>query len=141
MVYTVYTGLIDYEKAFDFVNRYDIVNDLMNEKAGSNFTKAIANMYDKTYYVPKISQTRRGEAIESVHGVTQGRKSSTSLFSFAIRNIPKAVNLPESFLAGHHVFQLADDATVNVNSVVKLATGFGSMHRKNVTTSVHEKLI
>ena len=124
---TLFIGFIDYEKAFDFVNRYDIVDDLMNEKAGSTFTKAVANMYEKTYYVPKISPTRKGEAIESVHGVTQGRKLSTSLFSFAIRNIPKAVKLPESFLAGHHVFQLADDATVNVDSVINLATGFGQV--------------
>ena len=67
---TLFIGFIDYEKAFDFVNRYDIVDDLMKEKAGSTFTKAVANMYEKTYYVPKISSTRRGEAIESVHGVT-----------------------------------------------------------------------
>ena len=124
---TLFIGFIDYEKAFDFVNRYDIVDDLMNEKAGSTFTKAVANMYERTYYVPKVSPTRKGEAIESVHGVTQGRKSSTSLFSFAIRNIPKAVKLPESFLDGHHVFQLADDATVNVDSIMNLTTGFGQI--------------
>ena len=89
----------------------------MAEKAGSVFTKAIASMYEKTFYVPRISSNRTGEPIVSAHGVTQGRKSSTSLFSFTMRNIPKGVKLPDSFLCGHHVFQLADDSSVAVKLV------------------------
>ena len=124
---TIFIGFIDYEKAFDFVNRYDLVKDMMEEKAGSIFTKAIANMYEKTYYVPKISANRTGEPITSTHGVTQGRKSSTSLFSFTMRNIPKNVKLPPSFLCGHHIFQLADDSSVAVNTLVNLCNGFGQL--------------
>ena len=124
---TIFIGFIDYEKAFDFVNRYDLVKDLMAEKAGSVFTKAIASMYEKTFYVPRISSNRTGEPIVSAHGVTQGRKSSTSLFSFTMRNIPKGVKLPNSFLCGHHVFQLADDSSVAVNKVVNLCSGFGQL--------------
>ena len=59
---TLFIGFIDYEKAFDFVNRYDIVDDLMNEKAGSTFTKAVANMYEKNILRAKnfANQKRRG---------------------------------------------------------------------------------
>ena len=61
------------------------------------------------------------------HGVTQGRKSSTSLFSFTMRNIPKSVSLPQSFLAAHHIFQLADDSSLVVNSIESLCDGFGQL--------------
>ena len=99
----------------------------MLEKAGMTFVKAVANMYLNTYYVPKIAENRSGEPILARHGVTQGRKSSTSLFSFTMRNIPKSVHLPESFLQAHHVFQLADDSSVATNSFEDLKTGFGQL--------------
>ena len=83
---SIFIGFIDYEKAFDFVNRCDLVRDMMSEKFGSIFTKAIASMYEMSYYVSKISAKRTGEPISAAHGVTQGRKSSTSLFSFTMRN-------------------------------------------------------
>ena len=124
---TIFIGFIDYEKAFDFVNRCDIVKDLMNDKAGSTFTKAIASMYEKTHYVPKISGNRSGEPIESVHGVTQGRKSSTSLFSYTMRNIPKSIKLPSSILCGKHIFQLADDASLVVTECRNLIDGFAQL--------------
>ena len=74
-----------------------------------------------------MTSQRTGEPILSKHGVTQGRKSSTSLFSFAIRDIPKAVKLPESFLKGNHVLQLADDASILTTSHSYLATAFRQM--------------
>ena len=124
---SIFIGFIDYEKAFDFVNRFDVVKDLMLEGAGAKFVKAIANMYLHTYYVPKITASTTGEPILAKHGVTQGRKSSTSLFSFTMRNIPKSVSLPPSFLQGNHVFQLADDSSIATNTITELNTGFGQL--------------
>ena len=124
---SIFIGFIDYEKAFDYVNRCDIVKDLMDEKAGSTFTKAVAEMYQKTYYVPKISENICGEPILALHGVTQGRKSSTSLFSFTMRNIPKSVNLPNSFLNGIHILQLADDSSVITDTIESLISGFSQL--------------
>ena len=115
------------KKAFDFVNRFDIVRDLMMEKAGARFVQAIASMYVKTFYVPKTSETTTGQPILAQHGVTQGRKSSTSLFSFTMRNIPKSVHLPDSFLEGNHVYQLADDSSIATNSFTDMKTGFGQL--------------
>ena len=91
---TIFIGYIDYEKAFDFTNRADIVKDLMVEKAGSIFTKAVSKMYQETSYVPKITGGKKRRSNIIKHGVTQGRKTSTSFFSFAVRNIPKAIKLP-----------------------------------------------
>ena len=128
---TIFIGFIDYEKAFDFVNRYDLVKDMMEQQAGSIFTKAIANMYEKNYYVPKVSVNRTGRSITSAHGVTQGRNSSTNFFSFTMRNIPKSVKLPQSFLCGHNIFQLADDSSLVANSITNLCNGFEQLDASN----------
>ena len=124
---TIFIGFIDYEKAFDFVNRCDVVRDLMAENAGCKFVRAVANMYQNTYYVPKVTETTTGEPILARHGVTQGRKSSTSIFTFVMRNIPRSVKLKDSFLQGNHVFQLADDSSIATNLFDELQTGFGQV--------------
>ena len=92
----LFVGFIDYEKAFDFTNRAEIVKDLMLKKVGSVFTRAIARMYRNTYYIPKVSKQRTGEPIRARHGVTQGQKTAANLFSFAISDIPKAIQLNDS---------------------------------------------
>ena len=84
-------------------------------------------MYQNTYYVPKVTMQRTGEPIPSKHGVTQGRRSSTNLFSFAITNIPKAVELNESFLNGNHVLQLANDASIIADSHNNLSVAFNQL--------------
>ena len=124
---TIFIGFIDYEKAFDFVNRSDVVRDLMADGAGDKFTRAVANMYKNTYYVPKVTDTTTGEPILARHGVTQGRKSSTTIFTFVMRNIPQAIKLKDSFLQGNHVFQLADDSSIATNLFDELKTGFGQV--------------
>ena len=111
---TVFIGFVDYEKAFDFTNRAEIVRDLVENKAGATFTNAISQMYSRNYYVPKFSTHKLGEPISAKHGVIQGRKSSTILFSSL-----------------HHVYQqlylsmqLADDASIISNSYNDLAIAF-----------------
>ena len=84
----------------------------MIKNAGSTFTKAVSSMYRSTHYVPKVNKQKTGTPIQALHGVTQGRKSSTSLFSFAISEIPNAVTKNPTFLQGNNVLQLADDASV-----------------------------
>ena len=122
---TIFIGFIDYEKAFDFVNRCDVVRDLIAEGAGCKFVRAVANMYKNTYYVPKVTERTTGEPIRARHGVTQGRKSSTSIFTFVMRNIPRSIKLKDSFLQGNHVFQLADDSSIATDLFNELRNGFG----------------
>ena len=95
------------------------MRDLVENEAGATFTKAVSQMYSRSYYVPKRSTHRLGEPISAEHGVTQGRKSSTNLFSFAISCIPKAMLSQDN-----HVLQLADDASIISNSYNDLAIAF-----------------
>ena len=108
---TLYIGFMDYEKAFDFVNRAHILNHLREKGAGAKFVKAIASMYGETYYVPKVCN-RIGEAITAKHGVTQGRQSSTSLFSFEVHEMAEHTVVNESPLNGIDLLQLADDTAL-----------------------------
>ena len=65
---------------------------------------------------------RLGEPISAEQGVTQGRKSSTNLFSFAISCIPKAMFINTDLLfQNNHVLQLA---SIISNSYNDLAIAF-----------------
>ena len=44
----LYIGFIDYEKAFDYINRANIIENLMRKGAGARFVKAVASMYEVT---------------------------------------------------------------------------------------------
>ena len=122
---SLFIGFIDYEKAFDFTNRCEIINDLMKKQAGSSFTKAISKMYHCTYYVPKISKLTTGDAILSKHGVTQGRNSSANLFSFSISEVPSAIYINDKIK--DNVLQLADDASIATTSHVNLSIAFNQL--------------
>ena len=110
----LFVALFDYEKAFDYVNRPTLIQDLVKHGIGSRFTKAICNMYTTTKYIPKISQSRLGEEISTNYGVTQGRCSSANLFSFYVHDLYKEannINMIE-FMDRYDLFQLADDIAV-----------------------------
>ena len=85
---TLYIGLLDYEKAFDFVNRYRLINDLVDNGADRDLVKNIFNMYSETFYVPKINDNRLGDEIRTMYGVTQGKTSSCDIFSFHNSDMP-----------------------------------------------------
>ena len=76
----LFIGYMDYEKAFDFLNRRLLIEKLQNRNAGSRFTSAIHRMYTNTSYRPKISESMLGEAIPTKHGVTPGQKNLYSFF-------------------------------------------------------------
>ncbi len=120
---TIFIGFMDYEKAFDFTNRADIVAELMEKDAGAKFTRSIANMYDETFYTPKINNKKFGKSITSKHGVTQGRKTSSNFFSFTMSEMHKAISTSNSYLKDIFLLQLADDAALlaeNIDSLSKL---------------------
>ena len=65
-----------YTKAFDYTNRAKLVSNLMGKGCGKLFVKAIAKMFNKSTYHPKLSGNRIGNGIISNYGVTHGRRSS-----------------------------------------------------------------
>ena len=89
----LYIGFLDFEKAFDFLNRANIIEHLKEKGGGSKFIKAVASMYEETFYFP-ILYNRMGKVISAKHGVTQGRQTSTSFFSFEVREMPNSINVP-----------------------------------------------
>ena len=72
----LYMGLMGYTKAFDYTNRVKLVSNLMGKGCGKLFVKAIAKMFNKSTYHPKLSGNRIGNGIISNYGVTHGRRSS-----------------------------------------------------------------
>ena len=53
---------MDYEKAFDYANRYELIQKLMAKRCGAQFTKAVAKMYKSTTYIPYVNN-KVGEPI------------------------------------------------------------------------------
>ena len=121
----------------------DVVTRLMNKGAGARFTRAIADMYDETFYVPKVCN-RIGEEICAKHGVTQGRQSSTSLFSFEVKELAENIVVPQSCLYGHHVLQLADDTGLMAEDTTILCDEFGqcfAFSKKNYMSVNNDKTV
>ena len=63
---------IRYEKALDFANRATIIKDMMKHNMGDKFVRAVADMYEENFYVPRIDRSMLGEPIQTFYGVTQG---------------------------------------------------------------------
>ena len=83
----------------------------MKSNAGDQFATALARMYIQTLYIPKINNNRLGNAIISKCGVTQGRKSSATLFSFEIHDMSESLMNP---ITPTFLLQLANDAAIAV---------------------------
>ena len=126
----LYLLLVDYEKAFDFANRAVIVSDMMKHELGDTFVRAVAEMYEETTYIPKIDQRSLGDPISTCYGVTQGRRSSTGLFSFLIRDMADTVNTNvayEDFMEPHNLAQMADDTILAAELRESLGGKFGTV--------------
>ena len=106
----IYVAFMDYEKAFDFLNRKHLMDKLVQKNVGKRFVKAIHSMYQTTAYVPKISNTQLGDRITTDHGVTQGKESSANLYSFYVSDMPTYVeHFTTDFMDPLNLVQLADD--------------------------------
>ena len=126
----LYLLLVDYEKAFDFANRAVIVSDMMKHELGDTFVRAVAEMYEETTYIPKTDQRSLGDPISTRYGVTQGRRSSTGLFSFLIRDMADTVNTNvayEDFMEPHNLAQMADDTILAAELRESLGGKFGTV--------------
>ena len=124
----LFIGYMDYEKAFDFLNRKLLVEKLQSRNAGSRFTSAISRMYTHTSYRPKISESMLGEAIPTKHGVTQGKKSSANLYSFFVSDMGTClIEYTEDFMDPANLCQLADDTATAAESTRSMGNKLGSL--------------
>ncbi len=132
---TVFIGLLDFEKAFDYMNRPTLMRNMMKDGIGSTFLKNLNNMYSEIRYLPKISSQLMDDPIMSEHGVTQGRTSSGNIFSYYISDMNEPMedkDYTDFMLA--NLLQLADDSIVladHIDSLSnKLADVFGYCDEK-----------
>ena len=110
---SLYILLLDYEKAFDYTNRVEIARKLSVDKAGSRAIRNFIHSYSNTAYVAKISNNEVGPDISTKHGLTQGKTSSSSIFSYYISDMHRAIDgvLPKDCFDPLNLFQVADDST------------------------------
>ena len=104
---------MDYEKAFDYANRSELISKLMNNGCGAQFTNAVAKMYASTSYIPYVNN-KLGDEIETSSGVAQGRNSSPNLYSFYVSDMPKCTDsiVTNDFMDPNIIAQLADDTAL-----------------------------
>ena len=122
--YDLFIGLLDYEKAFDFVKRYPLIMDLIDKRADRNLVRNIYNMYKETSYAPKIDQSSLGEEIKTLYGVTQGKTSSCDIFSFYTSDMPQCFENHEQNDINVKLLQLADDTVTPAFTTNCLADNF-----------------
>ena len=112
-------GVIDYEKAFDFANRYTLCKDMMEKRFGKRFITNFMNSYSSTSYIVKASSTERGDTIKTDQGLTQGKTTSANYFSLYVSDMPNGLNAGgnEDFMDPYYLLQLADDTTITAEIV------------------------
>ena len=99
-------------------------------------------MYSETSYVAKITENEVGPEIRTKHGLTQGKNSSASLFSYYISDMPDSISNinPADFFDPLNLFQVADDSTPLADSkeslVRKAIKVFDYSNRKYVVINV-----
>ena len=118
----VLIGLLDFEKAFDYMNRPIILDMMMNDNIGNLFLKNLARTYENTCYIPKLSCNELGNKIHTDHGVTRGRNSSCNLFSYYISDMPRCLEIIDThdFMDPLNLLQLADDSATLASSLQSL---------------------
>ena len=119
----LFVAFMDYSKAFDYANRFRIVSDLMKNRCGTNFTRAIANMYIETEYLPRLKGNMLGQSITTNYGVTQGRTSSAPIYSFYVSDMPDSLEniVCNDYMDPYNISQLADDTAIIAETLDSLA--------------------
>ena len=126
--------LLDYEKAFDYTNRAEIAKKLSSDNMDDRSIRNFIHMYSNTAYVAKISSDEVGPSIPTKHGLTQGKTSSASIFSYFISDMHEAIDniQPKDFFDPLNLFQVADDST-------PLADSKESLNRKAIAVFDYSK--
>ena len=120
----LYIAFLDYEKAFDFVDRCQLIKYMVEKNIDSRYAKAVFNMYGSTVYLPKISIAKIGKEIKTHCGMTQGKSSSANFFSFYVSDMAIETKTKEEKSL---VIQLADDT-----STIAFSASHLSLRLKNI---------
>ena len=137
---SIFIGLLDFEKAFDFTNRSILISDLMNKGIGKGLVQAIYNMYLETAYTPKLSKNLIGDEITTKFGVTQGRKTSGTLYACTISDMPNSIHtvVTNDFMDPNCLAQVADDTSIIAETLESLKMKFQGIF--NYTLQKHQHI-
>ena len=128
-------AFMDYEKTFDYVNRGLLIENLIDSGIDGKLATAIRNMYEQTYYLPKISNSKTSAEIKTEYGVTQGKLSSANFFPFYVSDMPRERESENTF-----IIQLADDTSILATSidalVYRLRKVFKYSDKKRLVTNM-----
>ena len=116
----VLIGIVDYEKAFDYTNKYLLTKTLTDNGIGKRFLKTVANSYETTDYIIKTSPNTIGNSISTDHGVTQGKTTSADYFSCFVSDMGSSLvnsSHTNDFMDPFSLLQLADDTTVTADNL------------------------
>ena len=125
----LYVGFMDYEKAYDYANRANIVSDLMRDGCSGAMVRAIAKMLTTSTYCPKSGKNQVSDGIDTDYGVTQGRCSSGSIFSYYVSNMSSAFDPDETddFMDPYNLAQLADETALYATTIRNLIFKFSAI--------------
>ena len=124
---TLYVTFVDFQKAYDIVNRQLLFQRLDQAGCGTKFLNAIMASMQKSKGA--IGQS----SFEITSGVRQGGCTSCSLFTFFIDPIIDSVALdgPDGWLQNLHTLLLMDDTVIFSTSREKMISKL--IHVKNCT--------
>ena len=136
---SIFLGLLDFEKAFDFTNRSVLISDLMKKGIGKGLVQAIYSMYLDTAYTPKLSKNLIGDEIITNFGVTQGRKTSGTLYACTISDMPDSIKTinTNDFMDPNCLAQVADDTSIIAENLDSLKMKFQSIFDYTVQKHQH----
>ena len=114
--HTLYISFIDYQKAYDKVNREKLLKLLDQKGCGSTFLQALAASMSQS------SGIIGSEMFRTTAGVRQGASTSCPLFTFFIEETIKAVSSAgtDGWLGDTHILLLMDDTVILATSRDKM---------------------
>ena len=99
-------------------------------------------MFETSTYYPKTNRNRLSEGISTNCGVTQGRRSSGSMFSYYVSDMPRVVgDIPYSnFMDPLTLAQLADDTALYAEAIATLRTKFQKVFQYSKEKKQHANI-
>ena len=109
---TLYIAFLDYEKAYDKVNRSKLLSMLATRGCGANFLSALTHMLRNTTNIIGSHYSC------ATAGVKQGSPTSSSLFNFYINDTITRIkqHQPDGFLKELHILLFMDDTVILATS-------------------------